>query len=141
AIAGSLFLASLKRGADLKPVLLINTIVLGAGLILFSRIAYFPLAMVCAVICGFGTMSQTTICITIIQVHSEPKMRGRVMSYVAMAFFGMLPLGSLLIGAVSQGIGAPNAILCQGITALIIAAVFSGVLRRGDKEKETNTGA
>lgn len=57
-------------------------------------------------------------------------MRGRVMSYVAMAYFGMLPLGALLIGAVSQQIGAPNAILCQGIIALIIALVFSKYLRK-----------
>ena len=44
------------------------------------------------------------------------------MGFFAMAMFGMLPLGSLLIGAVSQQIGAPNALLCQGIMAIIIAA-------------------
>jgi len=30
----------------------------------------------------------------------------------------------LLVGAVSQQIGAPNALLCQGIMAFVIAAVF-----------------
>ena len=66
-------------------------------------------------------------------------MRGRVMSYVAMAYFGMLPLGSLLIGAVSQWVGAPNAILCQGITAIIIAAVFSKYLRKDNVDKKNTT--
>ena len=130
AICGSIFLASLKPGADLKIVLLCNTLIFGVFLILFSRISYFPLAMLFAVFTGFGMMSQTTIIMTIIQVKSDKKMRGRVMSYVAMAYFGMLPLGALLIGAVSQQIGAPNAILCQGIIALIIALVFSKYLRK-----------
>jgi MFS family permease len=129
AVSGSLFLASLKPGTDLKIVLLVTTLVLGIGLICFSHIVYFPLAMVFAVIFGFGTMSQTTICLTIIQVHSNAAMRGRVMGFVAMAFFGMLPLGSLLIGSISQHIGSPDSFLCQGIMALIIALMFSGFLR------------
>jgi hypothetical protein len=58
------------------------------------------------------------------------------MSYIAMAYFGMLPLGSLLIGTVSQQTGAPNAILCQGIIALIIAAVFSKYLRKNSLDKK-----
>jgi MFS family permease len=129
AICGTLYLASLKKGADLKFVLLINLIVLGLGLMLFSRITNFPVAMVFAVIAGFGGMSQTTICLTILQVKSEAHMRGRVMSFLAMAFFGMLPLGSLLIGSISQKIGAQNTLLCQGIAAIFVAVLFSKFLR------------
>jgi MFS family permease len=103
---------------------------------LFSHLIYFPLAMLFAAITGFGTVSITTICNTIIQVESDGKMRGRVMSYVAMSMFGMLPLGSLLIGSVSQKIGAQNTMLCQGITAIFIGAVFSKFLRRDKINKE-----
>ncbi len=130
AVVGSFFLASLKKGTDLKVVLFGNTIIFGACLALFSHINYFPLAMLFATLTGFGMMSQTTIIMTIIQVNSDKNMRGRVMSYVAMAYFGMLPIGSLLIGVISQQIGAPNAILCQGVIALVIAAFFSKYLRK-----------
>jgi len=129
AVAGTLFLASLKPGTNLKIILLVNTIIFGVGLILFSRISYFPLAMLFAVICGFGTMSQSTICNTIIQVEGAVHMRGRVMSFIAMALFGMLPIGSLIIGIISQKTGAPNAIFCQGIMAIIIALIFFKFLR------------
>ena len=139
AICGSIFLASLKPGADLKFVLLINTLIFGASLVVFSHLSYFPLAMLVAILSGFGMMSQTTIIMTIIQVHSDARMRGRVMSYVAMAYFGMLPLGALLIGAVSRWIGAPNAILCQGIVALAIAATFSKYLRKDKLDKKDMT--
>ena len=131
AVAGSIFLATLKPRADLKIVLLVSTIIFGIFLMLFSHMANFPLAMVFATVTGFGMMNQTTIAITIVQVESDQAMRGRVMSYVAMAYFGMLPLGSLLIGIISQQIGAPNALLGQGIFALIIAVVFFKFLTNG----------
>ena len=128
AICGSVFLASLKPKTDLKIVLLINTIVFGVSLALFSHLVNFPLAMLFTAIAGFGMMSQTTIFMTIIQVNSDKEMRGRMMSYVAMAYFGMLPLGSLLIGFVSQHIGSPNTLLCEGLIAIIMAAVFAKFL-------------
>lgn len=136
AVASSIFLASLKPGSDLKIVLLVNTIIFGISLLFFSHISYFPLAMLFATISGFGMMGQTTIIMTIIQVDSDVNMRGRVMSYVAMGYFGMLPLGSLLIGIISQQMGASNAILCQGIIALIIAAVFTRYLRKDYLDKK-----
>jgi MFS family permease len=69
-------------------------------------------------------MSQTTISNTIIQTTVSPEMRGRVISYFAMAFFGMMPLGALLIGALSHLIGTQNTILAEGISALLITVTF-----------------
>ena len=63
-------------------------------------------------------MAQTTVSNTIIQTTVAPAMRGRVISYFAMAYFGLQPLGSLLIGAVSQYIGAPATLLAEGLAAL-----------------------
>ncbi len=92
--------------------------------------------MAFAVICGFGMMSQTTISNTIIQTSVDPDMRGRVISYFAMAFFGMMPLGALIVGTISQRIGAPDTLLGEGIAALIIAASFSPFLRSKHLKKE-----
>ena len=57
-------------------------------------------------------------------------MRGRVISYFAMAYFGMLPVGGLFIGFISQHIGAPDTILAQGIAAVIITLLFLFILRK-----------
>lgn len=135
AILGSLYFASVKKGSDLKIIALASIAILGTGLILFSRISYFPFAMPFAVLIGFGSLLPTTACITIIQVEAASHMRGRVMSYVAMGYFGMLPLGSLLVGSISQKITAPLTMLCQGITALIVAVVFSKFLRKEKLDK------
>jgi MFS family permease len=142
AVSCALMLASLKKETDLKKIVIANTIVLGIGLLFFSRITYFPLAMLFAIVSGFGVMS-STVCLTLIQIHSDAQMRGRVMGFMAMFYFGMLPLGGLLIGSVSEKIGAPNALLCQGIVAIIIALLFSRFLKKDKviekqiKESET----
>jgi MFS family permease len=130
AIGGTLFLASLKPGADLKKILLVATLILGIGLILFSHTTNFIFACIFAVISGFGMMAQVTVSNTIIQTTVTPEMRGRVISYFAMAFFGMLPLGALLIGALSNKIGAPNTILSEGIAAIIIFGFFLYFMRK-----------
>jgi MFS family permease len=135
ALSGSVLLASLKKKANLKLALFWNSIVFGVSLILFSKISYFPLAMLFATFIGLGMMSQLTIAITIIQVESGKKMIGRITSYVAMAYFGMLPIGSLAVGMVSQRIGAPNTIFFQGVIALVIVAAFSKFLLKGGTDE------
>jgi len=76
----------------------------------------------------------STGCITIVQVESIKNMRGRVMSYAAMGYFGMLPLGSLLIGGLSQKFGVPYAILSQGFASMLIAGMFFNFLCKGKPE-------
>jgi MFS family permease len=126
AICGALYLTSANAGTEMarKKILLMTTFVFGVGLILFSHTTWFPLAMGFAVVSGFGMMAQTTMTNTIIQTSVAPEMRGRVISYFAMAYFGMMPLGSLLIGGISQYAGAQNTVLGSGIVALIVLAIF-----------------
>lgn len=83
-----------------------------------------------AALVGFGSVTQFTVCNIVVQSESAPQMRGRVIGILLMAIFGMMPLGSLLVGAISQHIGAPATVLGEGIAALIIAVLFSGFLRR-----------
>ncbi|MGI4727601.1 MAG: MFS transporter [Janthinobacterium lividum] len=136
AFSGAIFLASLKPGSNLRKILAINTFVFGAGLVLFSHTTYYPLALVFAAIGAFGMMSQITISNTIIQTTVDPAMRGRVISFYAMAFFGMQPLGGLLIGWISQRIGVENTVLAEGIIALLIGALHIRFLHRNRlKEK------
>ena len=130
AFAGGIFLASLKPGSDLRKVLAINTFVFGFGLVFFSHTTYYPLALLFATIGAFGMMSQITISNTLIQTTVDPLMRGRVISFYAMAFFGMQPLGGLLVGYISQLIGVENTILMQGLIAISIGVFHWRFLNR-----------
>ena len=130
AIGGAIFLASLKRGTELKRILFINLFIFSAGLMLFSHMTNLPVALLFAMITGFGMMAQTTISNTIIQTNVSGAMRGRVISFFAMAYFGMQPLGGLLVGSISQYIGAPDTILAEGIAAAIIGVSFLSYFRK-----------
>src|SRR5476651_1555728 len=134
AFSGAIFLASLKPGHDLKKILAINTLVFGAGLALFSHETFYPFALVFAVLGGFGMMSQITISNTLIQTTVAPEMRGRVISFYAMAFFGMQPLGGLIIGSVSQKIGVQNTVLAEGVIALGIGLLHLRFLKHNKKK-------
>lgn len=136
AVAGSFFLASLKKSADLTNILLISIGVLGAGLIGFSQCTSFLTALPFAVIIGMASLTPATVSITIIQIEAAANMRGRVMSYVAMAYFGMLPLGSLLAGAASQQISAPWTMLLQGAISIITMVVFFRYLKQERMNKK-----
>lgn len=130
AVTATIFLASRKPGIHLKRILFISTLLMGAGLICFSQVKNFPIAMLFATIAGFGSIAQFTISNIIVQSESAPEMRGRAIGILLMAIFGMMPLGSLLIGAVSEHIGAPTTVLAQGIIAVAIALLFIKFLTR-----------
>jgi MFS family permease len=130
AFGGAIFLASLRGGTDLKKALAVNTFVFGVGLILFSYCPWYWAALICAVITAFGMMSQITISNTLIQTTVIPNMRGRVISFYAMAFFGMQPLGGLVIGFISQKIGVQGTILSEGIIALLIGSLHIRFLKK-----------
>jgi len=130
AFGGAIFLASLKSGKNLRKILAVNTILFGTGLVLFSYMHFYPAALFCAMLAGFGMMSQITISNTIIQTTVSQNMRGRMISFYAMAFFGMQPLGGLIVGSVSQWIGVPATVLAEGCVALLIGALHFRFLKR-----------
>ena len=134
ALCGAIFLASLKPGSNLRKILAVNTLVFGTSLVLFSHMYYYPLALLCAMLAGFGMMSQITITNTLVQTKVNPVMRGRMISFYAMAFFGMQPLGGLIVGFVSQHIGVPDTVLAQGCIALLIGALHFHSLKRNKLE-------
>ena len=124
AIAGTIFLASLKAGRNLQKVLFLTVIALGIGLLTFAYSTYQPLSFLFLILVGFGTMAQTTLVNTIIQTNASIEMRGRVISYFAMAFFGMQPIGALIIGKVSEHLGTQKTLFAQGVVAVIIGLIF-----------------
>ncbi|MBS1502017.1 MAG: MFS transporter [Bacteroidetes bacterium] len=130
ALCGAIYLASLKSGANFQRILAVNTLIFGAGLVLFSHEGNYPLALVFATVAGFGMMSQVTITNTVIQTTVDSNMRGRVISFYAMAFFGMQPLGGLLIGSVSKWIGTPDTLLAEGVCAVAIGILHFRYLKK-----------
>ena len=130
AVSGALFLASMKPGTNLKKVLFRCTLIFAVGLMGFAYLESLWIAWIFITLSGFGMMAQTTLSNTLIQTTVAPLMRGRVISYYAMAFFGMQPVGGLIIGGAAEVMGAPLVIFLQGVATLLIGVGFFPFLRR-----------
>jgi MFS family permease len=129
-VLGTIYLASRKPDTHLMRLLFVGTILMGVGLICFALIKNFPVAMLFAVLIGFGGMAQYTVANIVVQSESEPRMRGRAIGILLMAIFGMVPIGSLLVGWVSQRVGAPATVLGEGVIAILLALIFMEFLTK-----------
>ncbi|MBV5279563.1 MAG: MFS transporter [Campylobacteraceae bacterium] len=128
ALSGAILLASLKHTSNLRKLLIVATTLFGLGIVLFALSYSLLFSLLFCAIAGFGMMLHVTIINTLLQTTSDSNMRGRVISYFAMAFFGMQPIGALLIGTISHYIGAGETLFLEGCAALIIIALFSPYL-------------
>lgn len=124
AIIGAIHLASFKNTDAFKKLLLLNTFLLVLGLLMFAFVSNEYLAFLLLIVLGYASICQSSICFTVIQTQTENAYRGRVISFMSMAIFGMLPLGSLLVGYISQYIGVTHTILSEAIASLLLAVLF-----------------
>ena len=65
---------------------------------------------------------------TILQTVVEERLRGRVMSFYTMAFFGTVPIGSLIGGVVADRVGVPMTVRMSGVACLVAGAWFASRL-------------
>ena len=125
ALCGAIFLASRKSAQGLGRIMVMAVCVFGGGVIAFSfsTVLWFSLAML--FLAGLGMMVQMASVNTILQTIVDDDKRGRVMSLYTMAFMGMAPLGSLLVGSVAHNLGAPRALQISGILCIAAAIMFA----------------
>jgi MFS family permease len=84
---------------------------------------------------GVGLMLFNAVSNTMLQALSPDELRGRVMSMRTLLFAGMMPAGSLQMGALGEWLG-PRAAVGIGALVCLLAAVTTSLLlpqlRRGD---------
>ena len=125
ALAGTLTLASRHGVRGLGRWVLMATVALGVGLMLFSLSRTFWLSAVLLVPVGASMMVQMAASNTLIQAMVPDALRGRVMAVYAMMLVGMAPFGSLAAGLVAERIGAPHTLALGGAICLAAAGVFA----------------
>ena len=136
AFISALFLASLRQGTNLNRILAVNTGILAIGLMLFSQTSLYPLALFFVGVGAFGMMPIRTISNTIVQLHVPNHFRGRVISIYFMVMTTMMPIGSLIVSAISHAIGVRKTVFLEGILALIVAVVYGRYVKRERLKRE-----
>ncbi|MGI4804658.1 MAG: MFS transporter [Janthinobacterium lividum] len=130
ALGGAVYMATLKPGTSLLKVIGYGCAQFAISLFLFSVTGIFPLALCFIMAAEFGMMLQIAASNTYIQTHVDESMRGRVISYYVMAFQGMAPIGSLVIGFMAHYFGASLIVSAEGIAGVISVICFIPYLKK-----------
>jgi MFS family permease len=125
ALISTLSLALRKSVVGLTRMVQIAGTVLGLALILFGWSHVLWLSLLLMVLVGFGLTQTVTGINTILQSLAPEDMRGRVMSYYTMAFFGAAPVGSLLASVLADKLGAPTAVGLTGAACVVGSIWFA----------------
>jgi MFS family permease len=99
------------------------------GVMAMALAPWYGLAFVLLLIGGLGTAAFSNMQTSLILIEAPPAMRSRVMGIVTMCI-GTGPIGVLLIGALSEEIGPPAAILIMaGIGVAGLTLVWKRLIR------------
>ena len=120
ALVGALGIASLGRFKRKGLLLLGGAIMFGLSLIAFSQSTWMQLSLLCLFFAGLSNASYTSQNQTILQILTPDRLRGRVLG-IYMLNRGLMPLGSLLAGALADWLGGPWAVTLMGASCAVVA--------------------
>lgn len=125
AVLAVLMLASVASRIKRQGILLLaSLILLGASLVLFSRITSFPLAMLVLIAVGSCQILFMATTNTMLQMIVPDALRGRVMS-LYMLDRGLMPAGALMAGVTAHFAGAPATVSTMGFIVIFLALLVA----------------
>lgn len=102
----------------LRRNLLVGLTTGGIGLTAFAWSRTLPLNLFGGFLSGFGLILYVASTNMLLQLTTEDRFRGRVMSLYMLMFVGTAPAGALMAGAVAQRFGAPIATTISAVVLL-----------------------
>lgn len=132
AVIGAPLVTLLARRLEAKGVVKISTLLFGLLMIAFSFCHDLWACMLLAM--GLGAMSLmiSSTVNAVLQSRVERNMRGRIMSLYIFVFQGMSPLGSQLMGFISDHTSVSLALLLSGVLISVLGIIlflFPSILR------------
>ena len=134
-ILSAIYLANLKKADNMGKIMITASLLLGFSIIILAYSNSLTVALICMALSGVGMMAQTSSINIYIQTQSTVNMRSRSISYYLMAYQGMIPVGSLIIGYVSHIIGTRNTVAIQGIICILSVIVYVYYKRHSSEEE------
>jgi predicted MFS family arabinose efflux permease len=95
----------------------------GAAMLLLALTPNVPFTYPIGILVGLCSITFMTTSTAIVQLRSDPSMRGRVLALQAMVFLGSTPIGGPILGWVCEHFGARLGVAIGGASA-IVAGVY-----------------
>jgi MFS family permease len=125
ALVGGLYMAGRTTVSGLEVRLIVSVFLLGLALVAFTWSRSLWLSLALLLLAGFGMMVQMLSTNTLLQTMVGEVMRGRVMSFYAMALMGVGPVGNLLAGSIASRIGVCRTVFIGGLSCVLAAFLFA----------------
>jgi predicted MFS family arabinose efflux permease len=122
ALAGALMIASLGSHTFKGRLLTLGGWVMPILLMAFSTTRHTPLSLLTLFGVGWGFMIMMNTSNALAQTHVEDSLRGRVMGVYTLTFFGLMPIGALINGALATRVGPPTTVMLNALIMLGFAA-------------------
>jgi MFS family permease len=136
ALLGAIYMTRRKENTNFLRLIVLSSMLFCLSMIFFSFTIHLTLALVLIMIGEAGMLAQIAATNTYVQTRVDENMRGRVLSYYVMAFQGMQPLGSLLVGWTANRTSASFTTSMEGLLGLAVAIAFIPALRRVRKKED-----
>jgi MFS family permease len=133
ALVAALLIASLGRFRFRGKLLTFGSFALPVTAALFALSRWTPLSLVLLFGTGLASILVFNLSNALVQTHSPDSLRGRIMSVYTLVFFGLMPLGALVIGFAAEHLGqTPTVLVGAGLMfgAAASLAVFAPYVRR-----------
>ncbi len=131
AMLGALMIAALGRFRGKGKILMLGMFVFPLTLVLFAYLPslmpesalLIPLSLLVLVVAGWAFMLIMNMANTLVQIEVTDDLRGRVMAFYSLIFFGMMPIGALGAGVTAQWLNAPTSVVIAAGVMLVVALV------------------
>lgn len=123
-VISAIYLANLQSNKYLVKIIIFSSFLFAGSVLLLSFSNVLPLALLFMTMSGIGMMAQSAAINIYIQGNAAPHMRGRAISYYIMAYQGILPVGSLLIGFFAEIFGPRQAVAGAGFIGILSILIF-----------------
>ncbi len=120
ALLGALLVASLSKGGPRRFILYVLPAITGAVLILIGYTNHFAATAVTLGMIGFLFVTYLSTANSNLQIHTQDRFRGRVMSVYSLVVAGSTPIGSLFVGAADNWFGARMGFIACGAAVLLL---------------------
>jgi MFS family permease len=115
ALLGALTVATYGNRVPSRLMIFGGLWLFSAMLVLVAVVRWYPLVLACLAVGGWGMMLYFATTNTLIQTSVSDEMRGRVMGIWALVFGGMMPIGGMESGLLSQAVGVPWTVATGGL--------------------------
>ncbi len=123
-LSGALISARLEKQRNTMFVIRMGT-VFSIAVMALSIMPTYTLYAIWLPFCGFSALTMLITANSLMQMHSDPAIRGRITGIYLLIFMGGTPFGSLAIGYLVEAIGVRESVaVCGGISLIGMVAIW-----------------